>query len=296
MALAIAASTRVDRTRPARRPPSEEPQGDRRDGTSLVARAGRRPGRGGRDGDRGVRHQLRRRAVPGPGPRRGGLRRGGRRRDGTDDRARHRHPRGPPRAPSARRARRWACAPGAVDAGRVAAVLGAMMSFYVTYLAYREPQGPRAAARPDAASTAKLADPDRAHVRRVTTPPSSLQTPARDRDLDSRAVEDLRGLHRVPAADAGARPGVRPRSRRPASSTPTALSINWVLGAGSYLVLPSLGPVLAQSGDVPRPSRTRRSTHLQNLLLERIASPSSTDPANRGATEPSRRSRRCTSP
>src|SRR3954471_21745803 len=47
----------------------------------------------------------------------------------------------------------------------------------------------------------------------------------------------------------------------------TALSINWVLGAASYFLLPSLGPVYAEPGDFARlpPSEV---THLQHVLVD----------------------------
>ena len=47
----------------------------------------------------------------------------------------------------------------------------------------------------------------------------------------------------------------------------TALSLNWILGAGSYLLLPSLGPIYYEPGafaDLPHSEVTR----LQAMLLE----------------------------
>src|SRR3954451_3581297 len=47
----------------------------------------------------------------------------------------------------------------------------------------------------------------------------------------------------------------------------TALSINWVLGAASYFLLPSLGPVYAEPGDFSRLPASE-VTHLQHVLLD----------------------------
>jgi hypothetical protein len=60
---------------------------------------------------------------------------------------------------------------------------------------------------------------------------------------------------------------VIPRDPRPGLFYVTALSINWVLAAGSYFLLPSLGPVYAEPGDFAGLPSTGVS-HLQSALLE----------------------------
>ena len=73
----------------------------------------------------------------------------------------------------------------------------------------------------------------------------------------------------------------------------TALSVNWVLGAASYFLLPSLGPVYAQPEDFLAASPTPRSRASRTCCSTSASSSSSTPrPPRRRA---SRRSRRCTS-
>ena len=79
---------------------------------------------------------------------------------------------------------------------------------------------------------------------------------------------------------------------RPALLFVAAQSINWVLGAASYFLLPSLGPIYldpAAFAHLP----VSEVTHLQAVLLDqRVAFLS--DPARR-PRRASRRSPRCTS-
>ena len=63
--------------------------------------------------------------------------------------------------------------------------------------------------------------------------------------------------------------------RRAASSTSPPLSINWVLGAASYLLLPARGPIYATPGDFADLPATD-VTHLQGVLLRQRPSSSAT--------------------
>ena len=80
---------------------------------------------------------------------------------------------------------------------------------------------------------------------------------------------------------------VVPRDPRPGLFFVTALSLNWVLAAGSYFLLPSLGPVYAEPGDFAALPSTGVS-HLQAALLNQRTD-FLYDPGATGAAHPSGR-------
>ena len=72
----------------------------------------------------------------------------------------------------------------------------------------------------------------------------------------------------------------------------TALSVNWVLGAASYFLLPSLGPIYYEPkafAHLPHSEVTRLQDMLLDQRVEFLLHPTTATP------QASRRSRRCTS-
>ena len=137
------------------------------------------------------------------------------------------------------------------------AVASALVSFYVTYLAYRNLKSVVPLLRPDDLFDRRLADLDRS-LFAGHDPATLLHSAARHRDLRARAVGRLRGV--LPL-----HPGRRSPSRssscrdlRAGLFLTTALAINWSLAAASYFLLPSLGPIYAEPADFAAAAHHRR--------------------------------------
>ena len=149
---------------------------------------------------------------------------------------------------------------------RGVAVGSALVSFYVTYLAYRNLKSVVPLLRPGDLFDRQLADLDRSLF--AGHDPAAL-------------MHDLLGTGAIPAHVMSASymlffafiPGtlacalVFSRDLQAGLFYTTAQSINWLLGAASYFVLPSLGPVYAEPGlfsQLP----VSGVTQLQELLLD----------------------------
>ena len=252
-------------------------------------RAGRRRAARRRRGDR-----LRRggRLLPRPRQRGRAVRRARRRRRRAARGHRRRAARGAADRHAPADARGDARGPArAMDARRAAAVGIALVSFYATYLAYRNLKAivPLPAARRPVRPPAGRRRPR--HVPRPR-PRGPAARPARDRRRGAPAVDLLRRVHRLPAALAGLALVFSHRLQLSLFYA-AALSINWVLGAATYFLLPALGPIYAfpqwfaraaaHGGDPAAADAARRADRASSRTRRT------------GRRRRSRRSRRCTS-
>jgi hypothetical protein len=174
--------------------------------------------------------------------------------------------------------------------GRGVAAALALVGFYATYMAYRNLKAIVPLLRPDANFDRQLADADRG-LFGGNDPAELLHTL-----LGTGAVTHVLSAFYVafivflPLTIGLAL--VFSTDLRPALFYVTAQSINWVLGIGSYLLLPSLGPIYfdpAAFADLPGSEVTR-------LQAVRWSSGSTSSPTRRpGHHRASPRSPRCTS-
>jgi hypothetical protein len=148
---------------------------------------------------------------------------------------------------------------------RVVAVASALVSFYVTYLAYRNLKSVVPLLRPGELFDRELADLDRA-LFGGNDPAELLHT------LVGTGVQThfLSGAYMVffafiPGTLAFAL--VFSRNLQAGLFYVTAQSINWLLAAGSYFLLPSLGPVYAEPAAFAHLPASG-VTQLQELLLD----------------------------
>ena len=152
---------------------------------------------------------------------------------------------------------------------RVLAVTGALVSFYVTYLAYRNLKSVVPLLRPDELFDSGLADLDRTLF--AGSDPADLLHSVLGAGISAHvlsAVYEAFFLF-VPVALAFAL--VVLADLRAGLFFTTALALNWLLAAASYFVLPSLGPVYFEPATFVHLSHTG-VTDLQNALLDaRIA-------------------------
>jgi hypothetical protein len=148
---------------------------------------------------------------------------------------------------------------------RGVAVASALVSFYVTYLAYRNLKSVVPLLRPGELFDRELADLDRALF--VGNDPAQLLHTLLGTGVQTHV---LAGAYMVffafiPGTLAFAL--VFSRNLQAGLFYVTAQSINWLLAAGSYFLLPSLGPVYADpAGFAHLPSSG--VTQLQELLLD----------------------------
>ena len=154
--------------------------------------------------------------------------------------------------------RRWTPA-------RVIAVVSALVSFYVTYLAYRNLKSVVPLIRPDHMFDRGLADLDRTLF--AGHEPAALLHSALGTGFSAHALSTVYEgfFFFIPVALACALV-VLPNLRAGLFFT-TALAINWSLAAASYFMLPSLGPIYYEPVDFAALPRTGVS-HLQDLLLD----------------------------
>ena len=140
---------------------------------------------------------------------------------------------------------------------RVATVIGALVSFYVTYLAYRNLKSVVPLLRPDELFDRRLADLDRS-LFVGQRPRRAAAQRARQRDLRARAVVRLRAVLRVHPGRARvrARRPAGPAARASSSRPPSRSTGRWP--PASYFLLPSLGPDLRRAGRASRISPHRR--------------------------------------
>ena len=151
---------------------------------------------------------------------------------------------------------------------RVLAVVSALVSFYVTYLAYRNLKSVVPLLRPDELFDGRLGDLDRSLF--AGSDPADVLHSVLGSGISAHA---LSGVYEVfflfiPLALAFALV-VLPNLRAGLFLT-TALAINWMLAAGSYFLLPSLGPIYAESAQFAGLPSTGVSGLQQALLEQRM--------------------------
>ena len=151
------------------------------------------------------------------------------------------------------------------NAARVGAVVAALVSFYVTYLAYRNLKSVVPLLRPDELFDGRLADLDRFLF--AGGDPAALLHSVLGTGISAHALSFVYELFFVfiPVALAFALV-VLPDLRAGLFLT-TALAFNWALAAASYFLLPSLGPIYAEPADFSGLPRTGVSG-LQEALLD----------------------------
>jgi hypothetical protein len=149
--------------------------------------------------------------------------------------------------------------------GRGVAVGSSLIGFYLTYLAYRNLKSVVPVLRPGELFDRELADLDRALF-------SGHDPAALLHDLlgTGSAAHVLSAGYMlffafIPVTLAVAL--VFSHDLRPGLFYTTAQSINWLLGAGSYFLLPSLGPVYAEPAAFAH-LPVSGVTHLQEILLD----------------------------
>jgi hypothetical protein len=152
---------------------------------------------------------------------------------------------------------------------RCLAVFGALISFYVTYLAYRNLKGVIPMLRPGDLFDTQLADVDRALF--LGHDPAVLLHSVLGVGATTHALAWVYAAFIVFLPLSLAVALVFARDLATTLFYATAMCVNWILGAGSYFIWPSLGPAYADSGTfagLPHSEVTR----LQQMLLDdRIA-------------------------
>ena len=150
-------------------------------------------------------------------------------------------------------------------APRGIAVGSALISFYVTYLAYRNLKSMVPLLRPDDLFDRQLADVDRTLF--AGHDPAALLHSLLGTALPTQilSIAYMLFFAFVPGTLAAAL--VFSPNLQAGLFYATAQSINWVLGAASYFILPSLGPVYAEPSVFAHlpPSE---AGHLQSVLLD----------------------------
>jgi hypothetical protein len=148
---------------------------------------------------------------------------------------------------------------------RGAAMLCALLSFYVTYLAYRNLKGVIPMLRPGDLFDADMASLDRAMF--LGHEPATMLHDVLGVGLSAHVLSVLYVAFIVFLPLSLAVALVFARDLPTTLFYATALSVNWVLGAASYFAWPALGPVYARSSlfaDLPHTEVTR----LQQILLD----------------------------
>jgi membrane-associated phospholipid phosphatase len=149
--------------------------------------------------------------------------------------------------------------------GRGIAVGTALISFYVTYLAYRNLKSVVPLLRPGELFDRQLADVDRSLF--GGSDPAELLHAVLGTGMPAHILSAVYMLFFVFIPGSLALALVFSRDLQAGLFYTTAQSLNWVLGAASYFVLPSLGPVyLEPSAFANLP--TSAVSQLQQLLLD----------------------------
>jgi hypothetical protein len=156
------------------------------------------------------------------------------------------------------RRERWSRARGV-------AVASALVSFYVTYLAYRNLKSVVPLLRPGDLFDRQLADLDRALF--AGNDPAALLHALLGTGVQTHLISGAYMLLFVFIPGTLAFALVFSHNLRAGLFYVTAQSINWPLAAGSYFLLPSLGPVYAEPGAFAH-LPANGVTQLQELLLD----------------------------
>ena len=148
------------------------------------------------------------------------------------------------------------------------AVTGAIVAFYVTYLAYRNLKSMVPLLRPGDLFDAQLADVDRALF--LGHDPAALLHDVVGTGLATHVFSGAYMLFFLFIPGTLAVALVFSRNLSTGLFYATALSLNWLLGAASYFLLPSLGPIYADPGTFHALAGTDAG-QLQAILLEQRA-------------------------
>ena len=149
---------------------------------------------------------------------------------------------------------------------RALAVTGALVGFYVTYVAYRNLKSVVPLLRPD-----ELYDRELAHVDRIVfgagTDPAEILHAVLGTGLSTQILSTVyvSFVFLLPLSLAIAL--VFAPNLRGGLFFATALAINWTLGAVSYLLLPARGPIYFVPGDFANLPHSH-AAYLQGLLLD----------------------------
>jgi PAP2 superfamily len=163
---------------------------------------------------------------------------------------------------------------------RLAMTGGVVIAFYATYFAYRNLKSIVPLLR-DELFDRRLGDIDRSVF--AGRDPAQVLHDLLGTGLSAEVLSVVYGLFFVFVPVSVALALVVPRDPRPGLFFVTALSLNWVLAAGSYFLLPSLGPVYAQPenfADLPSTGVSHLQTALLNQRTEFLH-----DPAAAGAAQ-----------
>jgi hypothetical protein len=145
------------------------------------------------------------------------------------------------------------------------AVAGAIVAFYVTYLAYRNLKSVVPLLRPGDLFDGQLADFDRSLF--FGHDPAALMHDVVGTGLATHVFSGVYMLFFLFIPGTLAVALVFSRNLRSGLFYATALSLNWLLGALSYFLLPSLGPIYIQPADFSGLAGTDAG-RLQTILLE----------------------------
>jgi hypothetical protein len=149
--------------------------------------------------------------------------------------------------------------------GRALAVGGAIVAFYVTYLAYRNLKSVVPLLRPDELFDSRLAAFDRGMF--GGHDPAALLHDVVGTGLATHMFSGVYMLFFLFIPGTLAVALVFSRDLRRGLFYATALSLNWLLGAASYFLLPSLGPIYVEPGAFSALAGTDAG-RLQAVLLE----------------------------
>lgn len=149
---------------------------------------------------------------------------------------------------------------------RAIAVTGALVGFYVTYVAYRNLKSVVPLLRPG-----ELYDSELAYVDRIVfglgTDPAEILHAVLGTGVSTQVLSSVYVAFVVLLPLSLAFALVFSPNLRAALFFATALAINWTLGAVSYLLLPARGPIYYVPGDFAKLADSQAS-HLQGLLLD----------------------------
>jgi hypothetical protein len=145
------------------------------------------------------------------------------------------------------------------------AVGSALMGFYLTYMAYRNLKAIVPLLRPGELFDHQLGDLDRSLF--LGRDPAALLHTVLGTGVVAHVLSTFYVAFIVFLPLSLAVALVFSRHLQAALFYATALSINWVLGAASYFLLPSLGPVYAEPRDFAA-LPISEVTHLQHVLLD----------------------------
>jgi hypothetical protein len=165
-------------------------------------------------------------------------------------------------------------------AARLAVTGGVVLAFYATYFAYRNLKSIVPLLR-DELFDRRLGDIDRSVF--GGSDPAQVLHDLLGTGISAEVLSVVYGLFFVFVPVSVALALIVPRDPRPGLFFVTALSLNWVLAAGSYFLLPSLGPVYAQPAnfaDLPSTDVSHLQTALLNQRVEFLH-----DPAAAGAAQ-----------